>query len=556
MPLITVGDYLLSRLEEAGIGHLFGVPGDYNLQFLDRVIGRADIGWVGCANELNAAYAADGYARCNGAAALLTTFGVGELSALNGVAGSFAEYLPVVHIVGAPPSAAADEGLLLHHTLGDGDYNHFIRMYQAVTVAQTTLTVDNAAREIDRLLQAALRLRRPVYLLLPSDVAEAKIPPPAAPLSAVLQVNSASAEAFAAAVEQRLSAARSVSLLADFLADRAGQKAALRQLLTEVPMPFATLLMGKSVLCEQLPGFAGTYSGTASAGATREIVENAQLIICVGVLYTDTITAGFTQQIAEDKSIDIGLHSSRVGDKQFDDLPMAEALRILLPLAKRYLSQHPQVLPEPPPLNHDVSDTLTQNTFWEAIQDFLRPGDIVLADQGTAAFGAAALCLPEQATFISQPLWGSIGYTLPAAYGAMIAAPERRVILLTGDGSAQLTIQEIGSMLRDELKPVIFVLNNGGYTVERAIHGEHQRYNDIAEWDWVRLPQAFSLNAQAQSWRVTQGVQLVEVMKVIGQTSRFSLVEVVLPQLDLPPLLAAVTRALSKRNGDRQEKSD
>ncbi|WP_428943674.1 alpha-keto acid decarboxylase family protein [Pantoea sp. FN060301] len=556
MSLITVGEYLLSRLEDAGIGHLFGVPGDYNLQFLDRVIERADTGWVGCANELNAAYAADGYARCNGAAGLLTTFGVGELSALNGVAGSFAEYLPVIHIVGAPPSAAAEEGLLLHHTLGDGDYDHFMRMYREVTVAQATLTAENAAREIDRLLETALRLRRPVYLSLPSDVAEAMIPAPDAPFTPARDGDTSSADAFAAAVEEILSSVHSVSLLADFLADRAGQKAPLRQLLTEVPMPFATLLMGKGVLCEQLPGFAGTYAGTASAGATQAMIENAEAIITVGVLYTDTITAGFTHQIASDKNIDIGLYSSRTGKAVFPSLPMAEAVKILHRIARRYVSRWPQILIDPPPLVHEVSDTLTQNTFWEALQDFVRPGDIVLADQGTAAFGAAALCLPDGVTFISQPLWGSIGFTLPAAYGAMKAAPERRVILLIGDGSAQLTVQEMGSMLRDKLNPVIFILNNGGYTVERAIHGEHQRYNDIAAWDWCRLPHALSQDGQAQSWRVTQGVQLVEVMKLIGQTSRFSLVDVVLPPLDVPPLLRAVTRALSQRNGGHQEKSD
>jgi len=129
MSSYTVGDYLLTRLNEIGIDHLFGVPGDYNLQFLDHVIDHPRLAWVGCANELNAAYAADGYARCRGAAALLTTFGVGELSAINGVAGSYAEYLPVVHIVGAPSQTSQNKGELLHHTLGDGDFRHFMRMH-------------------------------------------------------------------------------------------------------------------------------------------------------------------------------------------------------------------------------------------------------------------------------------------------------------------------------------------------------------------------------------------------------------------------------------------
>ncbi|WP_338557352.1 alpha-keto acid decarboxylase family protein [Erwinia sp. E_sp_B04_7] len=548
MQSLTVGQYLLCRLHEAGIGHLFGVPGDYNLQFLDEVINSPDIGWTGCANELNAAYAADGYARCRGAAALLTTFGVGELSALNGIAGSYAEYLPVFHIVGAPSSSAQREGLLLHHTLGDGDYHHFLRMSQEVTVAQAVLTPENAAGEIDRLLVTALREHRPVYLYLPTDVAVAKISPPAAPLNTQHTYDAGSKSAFADAAGHLLSSAGSVALLADFLADRARQHATLQRLLEEAPMPFATLLMGKSVLPEQLDGFAGTYAGAASAGDTQQTIEQSEVIITVGVLYTDTITAGFTQNINSQKTLAIGLHSSCIGGKVFPQLPMEEALDALLPLMKRYAPQWSQKRASAPALKEEPSDSLTQNTFWQAIQDFLQPGDIVLADQGTAAFGAAALRLPAGVTFISQPLWGSIGFTLPAAYGAQIACPERRVVLLSGDGSAQLTIQELGSMLRDGMKPVIFVLNNAGYTVERAIHGEHQRYNDIAAWNWTLLPQALSLNCQAQSWQVSETVQLTEVMKLIGQTSRLSLVEVILPRLDVPPLLQAVCAALNQRN--------
>ncbi|WP_249270896.1 thiamine pyrophosphate-dependent enzyme, partial [Salmonella enterica] len=91
---------------------------------------------------------------------------------------------------------------------------------------------------------------------------------------------------------------------------------------------------------------------------------------------------------------------------------------------------------------------LTQESFWQTLQQYLKPGDIILVDQGTAAFGAAALSLPDGAEVVVQPLWGSIGYSLPAAFGAQTACPDRRVILIIGDGAAQLTIQEMGSMLR------------------------------------------------------------------------------------------------------------
>lgn len=174
----TVADYLLDRLAGCGIGHLFGVPGDYNLQFLDHVIDHPTLRWVGCANELNAAYAADGYARMSGAGALLTTFGVGELSAINGIAGSYAEYVPVLHIVGAPCSAAQQRGELMHHTLGDGDFRHFYRMSQAISAASAILDEQNACFEIDRVLGEMLAARRPGYIMLPADVAKKTAIPP------------------------------------------------------------------------------------------------------------------------------------------------------------------------------------------------------------------------------------------------------------------------------------------------------------------------------------------------------------------------------------------
>lgn len=543
----TVGDYLLARLNEIGIDHLFGVPGDYNLQFLDHVIAHPRLAWVGCANELNAAYAADGYARCRGAAALLTTFGVGELSALNGVAGSYAEYLPVVHIVGAPSQTAQNNGELLHHTLGDGDFTHFLRMHQEIAVATSVLTAANAAAEIDRVLRCALTERRPVYLLLATNVAESPLSPPAHPLTLTSEPAPQLA-AFTDAAETLLAAAGSVAMLADFLADRAGQQPLLQRWLTDVPMPFATLLMGKSVLPESQYGFAGTYAGTSSAESTRAVIEQSDVLIAIGVKYTDTITAGFTQRIDQRRTIEVGLHDCRVAGREFSGIPMAAALEQLYRLARKHGQGWQRGIVAPPEMPASGSDSLTQSTFWPAIQDFLRPGDIVLADQGTAAFGAAALRLPQGARLLVQPLWGSIGYTLPAAFGAQTSQPQQRVVLIIGDGSAQLTVQELGNMLRDGQNPVIFLLNNAGYTVERAIHGAQQRYNDIARWDWTRLPQAFNVDCQAQSWRVTQTAQLREVMALLDDSPRLSLVEVVLPQHDIPPLLASVTRALHQRN--------
>lgn len=549
MSTFTVGDYLLTRLQEMGIKHLFGVPGDYNLQFLDRVIDHPEISWVGCANELNAAYAADGYARCNGAGALLTTFGVGELSAINGVAGSYAEYLPVIHIVGAPATSAQLQGDCVHHSLGDGDFRHFIRMAAEVSAATAQLTADNATAEIDRVIEHALQARRPGYLSLAVDVAAIEVQPPVQPLNRHQSSSPAARRAFRDAAEQLLAPAERVSLLADFLALRWQQQSALAALREKSAIPCASLLMGKGVLDEQQPGYVGTYAGEASAGQVCGQIEQVDVAICVGVRFTDTITAGFTQQFAPERLIDLQPFSASVGGEHFAPLSMADALSELQPLFEHYGQQWQPAIAPSAVQPAEPAAVISQQAFWQAMQAFLQPGDLILAEQGTAAFGAAALRLPSQAQLVVQPLWGSIGYTLPAAFGAQTADPDRRVILIIGDGSAQLTIQELGSMLRDAQRLTLFLLNNEGYTVERAIHGATQRYNDIAQWNWTALPHALSLQGQAQSWRISETAQLDEVMARLSAPQWLSLVEVVMQKEDLPPLLRKVTACLNQRNG-------
>ncbi|ENE9623891.1 alpha-keto acid decarboxylase family protein [Salmonella enterica subsp. enterica serovar Newport] len=544
----TVADYLLDRLAGCGIGHLFGVPGDYNLQFLDHVIDHPTLRWVGCANELNAAYAADGYARMSGAGALLTTFGVGELSAINGIAGSYAEYVPVLHIVGAPCSAAQQRGELMHHTLGDGDFRHFYRMSQAISAASAILDEQNACFEIDRVLGEMLAARRPGYIMLPADVAKkTAIPPTQALALPVHEAQSGMETAFRYHARQCLMNSRRIALLADFLAGRFGLRPLLQRWMAETPIAHATLLMGKGLFDEQHPNFVGTYSAGASSKEVRQAIEDADRVICVGTRFVDTLTAGFTQQLPAERTLEIQPYASRIGETWFN-LPMAQAVSTLRELCLECAFAPPPTRSAGQPVRIDKGE-LTQESFWQTLQQYLKPGDIILVDQGTAAFGAAALSLPDGAEVVVQPLWGSIGYSLPAAFGAQTACPDRRVILIIGDGAAQLTIQEMGSMLRDGQAPVILLLNNDGYTVERAIHGAAQRYNDIASWNWTQIPPALNAAQQAECWRVTQAIQLAEVLERLARPQRLSFIEVMLPKADLPELLRTMTRALEARNG-------
>ncbi|MCB5908800.1 alpha-keto acid decarboxylase family protein [Streptomyces pinistramenti] len=560
MPDITVGEYLLRRLRELDIEHVFGVPGDYNLGFLDQVLDFPGLDWVGTCNELDAGYAADGYSRLRGAAAVVTTFGVGELSAVNAVAGSYAESVPVVAVTGMPATAVAAARTPVHHTLMDGEYDHFGRMFAEVTVARATLTTENAPAEIDRVLRALRRHRKPVHLNLPTDVVLARVPAPAAPLPAAdTPTDPDLLRAFRSAAAHLLADARTVSVLAGHEADRHGLRGPLADLLDAAPVRAAVYSTGKGLVDEHTAAFAGVYTGEFSTKPARIAVEDTDCLILAGAPVTDTVTGGFSHHFPAGRTIDLRPHRATVGRAEFPGIIMADALRALTGLIRE---MH---LPEPPgygqPVNSSPQDetaqptrgtatqTLTQDQLWAAVSDFLPKSSVLVAEQGTAFFGAQELPLPEDTRFIGQPMWGSIGYTLPATLGTQLAAPNRRSVLVIGDGSLQLTAQELGTLTRHSLSPVIIIINNDGYTVERAIHGATASYNDIAPWNYTALPAAFGGDDRCVTRRVTTPAELTDALSLATATpDRLVLIEAVLPRNDAPELLTALAGRFAEQN--------
>lgn len=559
MASTTVARYLLGRLNELGIDHVFGVPGDFNLGFLDDVAADDTITWVGACNELNAGYAADGYARVRGAGAVVTTFGVGELSAINAVAGSYAESVPVVAITGMPATDVAAAGAVLHHTLGDGDYQHFSRMFAEITVARTTLCAHNAAAEIDRVLGRLLRHRRPVHINLPTDVVTAPCPPPTAPLTATEDpgTDPVILKAFVAHCARLLAPARTVTVLTGHHIDRHHLHDTLADLVEAggSGIRTAAFCLGKGNLDETSPAFAGIYTGALSGESTRRAVEEADCLILAGAELTDLDTGGFSHHLDATPTITLHPDHAIVGPTRYDTLGLAPALEALAGLLREQPSLRPEPRPEPgeaaPAPTAAGTDRLTQEELWDRLASRLEPGDILVSDLGTASFGAQELRLPAGARFICQSLWCSIGYALPAALGAQLAAPDRRCLLVIGDGALQLTAQAIGTAARYGAAPVIVVLNNDGYTVERAIHGATARYNDVAAWNYTALPAAFGAGDHALTERATTGDELSTALSraaAAHRAGRVALVEAVLDREDTPQLLDAVCRRLASQN--------
>jgi indolepyruvate decarboxylase len=531
---MSVGEFLLRRIREAGVEHAFGVPGDFNLELLQQIEDSGTLTWIGTCNELNASYAADGYARLNGLGAVVTTNAVGALSAINGIAGSYAEHVPVICVCGSIPLRSIERGLGMHHTMADGSTNRFLRAFGQVTAAQARLTPQNAVTEIDRLILTAWRDKLPVYMELPSDIAYLDIEVPAAPLSLEEQPSdSERLRSCVAAIAGRLSEAKSPAILVDADANRFGAAGEIMGLAEKLQAPVAVISTSKAVIDETFPYYAGIYNANASKPAVRDAVETSDCLLAIGYRPIDLTSGGFTDSLPAD-TIHARGYSVDIGDDNYQAVALREVLRGVIDavpqVTNRAMRPH---IPAPAPAidQADGSAKLTQAAYWQAIQGYIRAGDVLLAEDGTS-FGAFGLDLPPNCTFISQAIWGSIGYTVGSLLGTLAAAPHRRHLLFVGDGSFQLTAQELSTILRHDYKPVIFLINNGGYTVERCYLGKTARYNDIATWAYADLPKVFQPNTTARSFVVKTAEDLREALSAPNDTLIF--IESVLDPYDAP----------------------
>jgi len=522
---ISIATYLFKRLHELGVRGVHGVPGDFNLTALD-LLPDAGLYWVGNCNELNSAYAADGYARIKGISALITTFGVGELSALAGVAGSFSEHVPVVHIVGIPNTISQKNGLLLHHTLGNGDYTVFQNMSRNISVASTILNDPHmAASEIDRVLSACWVRARPVYIGLPTDIVLKEIPATRlnTPLDLNLPENEPETESEVVnEIARLIYNSKNTIILADACAIRHRVLDELHELVEKTQLPTFVSPMGKGAVNEEFKAYGGVYVGDVSRDEVRQRVDDAELILYVGGLQSDFNSGGFTYRISKKNTVEFHSDHMKIRYSEFPGIQMQSVFRKLLDkLDYSKIQTHP--IPDvsntiPSSVQESDSQEINHAWLWPKVGQWLKEGDVIITETGTSNFGILETRFPKDVTAISQVLWGSIGYSVGALQGAALACkekyPERRVILFVGDGSLQLTVQEISTMIRHGLKPIIFVINNKGYTIERMIHGMKATYNDIQPWNHTGLLNVFGADSSnAKSYQCESRTALENLFK-------------------------------------------
>ena len=541
---VSVGEYLARRLHEAGVEHLFGVPGDFNLTLLDVIAGTNLLTWVGSPNELGAGYAADAYARRRGLAALVTTYGVGELSCLNAVAGSAAENVPVLAITGSPRTATVAAGALVHHTLADGDFSRFERAYAEVTVASEVLTLEHAAAQIDAVIGAVLAAKMPGYLSVPADLADARID--AEPLGTPLPPGrgvAADVAALERAAGRLLATARRPVIVVGHIACRFHVAPEIVALAEAGTIPLVALPSAKGHIDETHPLYAGVYAGTMVDRAAADLVESADAVIHLGVVMTDVLSGRFTHRPVDPVTITVDAEESSVGDEMFGVVPFPEALRALRRVVDETSGSRTaqSIVDRPVALAAGTGARLDQASFWSVMQRWLPQGTTLLADIGTSYWGALSLTLPAGTELVGQPIWNSIGYALPATLGVGLADATRRPVLVVGDGAAQMTIQEISTIAARGLSPVIILLNNGGYTIERTLQSPDAGYNDVAAWDWSSLVTALTGGA-ASTFHAATVVEVESALAAAAaQPDTLTFIEVMLDRYDAPPLLRVLT---------------
>ncbi|KAL7921233.1 thiamine diphosphate-binding protein [Trichoderma austrokoningii] len=560
MAEIPVGEYLFRRLKQMGVETAFGVPGDYELALLNHVE-PAGVRWIGTPNELVGAYAADGYARLKGAAALVTTFGPGELSALCGIGGSFCEMVPLLHIVGYPSFAAQSSGRILHHTLGDKSYDHYVRISAEMSCATAILkNPENAIAEIDRVLNVSEPQSGIVYYSLISvsigiteDVVQTMVPAFSLNATSIKMTLPAGLEDdnALAAIMAVLETSKNPIVIVDGGAGRGSWAPHANDLIKALGSLHFNTVMGKGTIAEDGPLFAGCYAGVGSLPLTSKAVENSDCILWLGHMPSDFNTGMFTDHVKSSTIIDFQRFHITVGNKQFQArmttiLPrLTQAIKMSNILAQR-------TPPEPvAPLFEQALDVpssiITQDYLWPRLSSFVKPGDMVIAETGTSQVGAVATKIPEGAYYWTQAVWGSIGYAIGGAIGAAIAGKElgryKRMIVLSGEGSLQLTVQAMSILNRHGVVPYLFILNNKGYTVERYFEGWDAIYNDVPDWDYGGLFKSFSPDVSTNTFKVTTAAELDRILSDDGfQNARSpqQCIDMSLDKYDAPGGLKAI----------------
>ncbi|KAL6203441.1 hypothetical protein ACLB2K_027141 [Fragaria x ananassa] len=510
-PDSTLGRHLARRLVEIGISDVFSVPGDFNLTLLDHLIAEPGLTNVGCCNELNAGYAADGYARSRGVGACVVTFTVGGLSVLNAIAGAYSENLPVICVVGGPNTNDFGTNRILHHTIGLPDFSQELRCFQTVTCYQAVVNnLGDAHEQIDTAISTALKESKPVYISISCNLPG--IPHPTfgkdpIPFSLSPRMsNKRGLEAAVEAVAAFLNKAVKPVMVGGPKLRVAKAHEAFIELADASGYALAVMPSAKGHVVETHPHFIGTYWGAVGTAYCGEIVESADAYVFVGPIFNDYSSVGYSLLLKKEKAIVVQPDRVVIANgPSFGCVLMKDFLQALAKKITRnttaYENYHRIFVPDGQPIKCEPDEPLRVNVLFQHIQKMLSADTAVIAETGDSWFNCQKLKLPEGCGWCCryefQMQYGSIGWSVGGTLGYAQAVPNKRVIACIGDGSFQVTAQDVSTMIRCNQKSIIFLINNGGYTIEVEIHDGP--YNVIKNWNYTGLVDAIH-NGEGNCW--------------------------------------------------------
>lgn len=540
----SVGEYLIERLCAHGVRHVFGIPGDYVLGFFNMLL-ASEIQMVNTCDEQGAGFAADAYARVRGLGAVCVTYCVGGLKVANTTAEAFAEKSPVVVISGAPGMKEREKNPLLHHKVREFDTQK--KVFEQLTVASTVLSDPQIAfQEIDRVLHAALRYKRPVYIELPRDVVRLS----GIPHHRAAEMHEESRpEALRAALAEAVAmvnGARKPVILADVEVHRFGLQDELLRLARRTNIPVAATILGKSVIGEQHPFYLGVYEGAMGREDVRQYVESSDCVIMLGAFMTDINLGIYTARLDPARSICATSEKLSIRYHAYDEVCFTDFVRGLLKsrLRRRAVAGLPRPRPKPMGAFKPVAKRkVTVQRLFERLNAFLDNDTVVVADVGDSLFGAADLFIHQRTEFLGAAYYASMGFAVPAAIGAQLADRKLRPLVLVGDGAFQMTGMELATAVRYRLNPIVVVLNNAGYGTERQIHDGP--YNDLLVWRYDRVPDVLGAG---RGFTVETEDQLDQALRdARAHTSSFCLLDVHLDAHDRSPALQRLAARLAER---------
>ena len=563
MNQVTVGNYLAQRLEEVGVRDYFAIPGDFNLSLLDELLKNPRLKMINCCNELNAGYAADGYAREKGVAALVLTFGVGGLSAVNAVAGAFAEDLPVIVISGGPNVNSLMENRVLHHTLArpEEGYKFVQLVYKEITAHAVVIReASTAAFRIDEAIRIALCARKPVYIEIACNLASALISRPnTLSLMPTRKSDPGSLKKALEHVSAFLNGSRQPVLVAGSRLRTGAARGEFEALASKCSYGVACMPNAKSFFPETSPQFMGIYWGSASSPGCREVVESSDAYLFAGPVFSDYTTVGFSALIQPAKLVEASPERILVEGQVYHGIVLSEFLTGLaskLTANPTSLDAYLRIKETAHVALPAVAEELPLSTrrLFHHINEILDGTTTVVAETGDSWFNGMDLHLPDGCKFEIQMQYGSIGWSVGAFLGLAAANPKRRVIGLIGDGSFQMTAQEVSTFLRYNYSGVIFLMNNGAYTIEVMIHDGP--YNTLQNWNYAAMAESLKGQSPILSQVVRTEKELVAALKKAKTFNGLTFIEVILDRTDCNKALLGWGTAVADYNAGKGKAAD